>query len=155
MVSVYRLCSRFKASRSETLAWLTRGPSKRDVSNEKKRKRIKQFHGASTGWLVVFVVMDFYSRKLARWCFRSTMASHITTRALAMESFFGTLKQELVHQVKVNTRRSAIQDIFLWIETWYNRHRRHSYLGYESQDNFEKASLRPQPITITAHLSYT
>ena len=68
----------------------------------------------------------------------------------AMESFFGTLKQELVHRVKYQTRRSAIQDIFQWIETWYNRHRRHSYLGYESPDNFEKASLRPNPITTAA-----
>jgi transposase InsO family protein len=68
----------------------------------------------------------------------------------AMESFFGTLKQELAHLVKYKTRRSAIQDIFQWIETWYNRHRRRSFLGYESPDNFEKASLQPQPITIAA-----
>jgi transposase InsO family protein len=68
----------------------------------------------------------------------------------AMESFFGTFKQELVYRETYKTRRSAIQNIFQWIETWYNRHRRDSYLGYESPDNFEKASLRPQPITRAA-----
>ena len=67
-----------------------------------------------------------------------------------MESFFGTMKQELVHRVKYQTRRSAIQDIFQWSDTWYNRHRTHYYLGYESPDNFEKAILRPQPIAIAA-----
>jgi transposase InsO family protein len=68
----------------------------------------------------------------------------------AMESFFGTLKQELIHRVEYKTRRSAVRDIFQWIESWYNRHRRHSYLGYESPDNYEKASLQPKPITIAA-----
>jgi putative transposase len=67
-----------------------------------------------------------------------------------MESFFVTMKQELVHRVKYKTRRSAIQDIFQWIETWYNRHQRHSFLGYESPDNFEKARFQPHPITKAA-----
>ena len=283
MFSVSRLCRLFKASRSGFIAWMTRGPSKRESSNVALLKHIKKCQLMSNGtygshrtwdelhksgipcsekrvarlmkdagiygvvrrkhrqtpldtnaasypdnllardfsaesanlkwvtdityipteqgWLYMSVVMDLYSRRIVGWCFQSTLDASIATRALAMaidqrkttpgllvhsdrgtqftsdafqkqladnkfvqsmsrkgdcwdnaamESFFGTLKQELVYRVTYKTRRSAIQDIFRWIETWYNRHRRHSYLGYESPDNYEKASLRPQPITIAA-----
>ena len=281
--SVSRLCRLFNASRSGFIAWMTRGPSKRETSNEALVKLIKKCHVMSRGtygshrtwnelhksgipcsekriarlmkdagicgvvrrkhrqtpldtnaasypknliardfsaeaanlkwvtdityiptdqgWLYMSVVMDLYSRRIVGWSFHNKLDASIVTRALvmaisqrnarpgllvhsdkgsqfasdvfqkqladnkfvqsmsrkgdcwdnaAMESFFGTLKQELVHRVKYQTRRSAIQDIFQWIETWYNRHRRHSYLGYESPDNFEKASLRPNPITTAA-----
>ncbi len=50
----------------------------------------------------------------------------------AKESFFGILKQELLYRVTYKTRRSAIQDIFQGVETWYNRSRRHSWLAYEN-----------------------
>ena len=58
----------------------------------------------------------------------------------AMESFWGTLKTELVHQRKYRTREEARQSIFKYIECWYNRKRRHSALGYKSPEQFE-ASL--------------
>ena len=57
-----------------------------------------------------------------------------------MESFWGTLKTELVHQRKYRTREEARQSIFKYIECWYNRKRRHSALGYKSPEQFE-ASL--------------
>jgi len=55
----------------------------------------------------------------------------------AMESFFGTLKSELVHHRRYRTRTEAQSDIFLYIEGFYNRRRRHSTLGYLSPDQFE------------------
>jgi transposase InsO family protein len=58
----------------------------------------------------------------------------------AMESFWGTLKTELVHHRKYRTREEARQSIFKYIECWYNRKRRHSALGYKSPEQFE-ASL--------------
>ena len=279
MFPVSRLCRLFEVSRSGFLAWMTRGPSKRESSNaalmksitachvmsrgtygshrtwdelhksgiacsEKRVARLMKdagicgvvrrkhrqtpldVHAASypenllarnfkaeaanrkwvtdityiptdQGWLYLSVVMDLYSRRIVGWSFHSKLDASIATQALAMainqrkttpgllvhsdrgtqftsdafqkkladnkfvqsmsrkgdcwdnaamESFFGTLKQELVHRVKYKTRRSAIQDIFQWIETWYNRHRRHSFLGYESP--FERASIHPQQITI-------
>ena len=48
----------------------------------------------------------------------------------SLESFFGSLKTELVHRCRFNTRAEAKQAIFRWIETYYNRRRRHSSLGY-------------------------
>ncbi|WP_224996993.1 IS3 family transposase [Cesiribacter sp. SM1] len=48
----------------------------------------------------------------------------------AMESFFATLKQELVYHRQYENRQQAKQDIFEYIEVWYNRKRRHSSIGY-------------------------
>lgn len=45
------------------------------------------------------------------------------------ESFFKTLKTELVYRVRFRNRKIAAITVFEWIETWYNRHRRHSALG--------------------------
>jgi putative transposase len=55
-----------------------------------------------------------------------------------VESFFASLKRELVHRHTFNTRDEARQAIFWWIEAWYNRKRRHSALGYISPDQFER-----------------
>ena len=54
------------------------------------------------------------------------------------ESFFATLKRELVHRRRFATRQEARSAVFAWIETWYNRKRRHSTLGYLSPEAFEK-----------------
>jgi transposase InsO family protein len=53
------------------------------------------------------------------------------------ESFFGTLKTELVQHQHYRTRKDAQANIFEWIECWYNRRRRHSSLGYLSPESFE------------------
>ncbi len=58
-----------------------------------------------------------------------------------VESFFGTLKQELVHRCDFETRAEAKAAIFEYIEVFYNRWRRHSYLGYMSPAEFEAAAV--------------
>ena len=57
-----------------------------------------------------------------------------------MESFWSTLKTELVHLEHYATRQQARQSIFDYIETFYNRRRLHSSLGYVSPETFEAAS---------------
>ena len=54
-----------------------------------------------------------------------------------VESFFGTLKRELVYHRHYATRDEAKQDIFEYIEVFYNRMRRHSTLGYHSPAEYE------------------
>ena len=54
-----------------------------------------------------------------------------------MESFFATLKQELVYQRFYQNRKEARQNIFEYIEVWYNRKRMHSTLGFMSPYEFE------------------
>lgn len=55
----------------------------------------------------------------------------------AMESFWSTLKIELVHRCEFQTRAAARHAIFEFIEVFYNRQRLHSALGYLSPVDFE------------------
>jgi putative transposase len=55
-----------------------------------------------------------------------------------MESFFGTLKTELVHGERYRTRLEARLSIFEYVEVFYNRQRRHSALGYRSPEQYER-----------------
>jgi len=55
------------------------------------------------------------------------------------ESFFGTLKNELVHHEKYKTREQARLSIFNYIEVFYNKRRIHSHLNFVSPEDFEKS----------------
>ena len=55
-----------------------------------------------------------------------------------MESFFHTLKVELVHQCWWATHAEARQALFGYIEGYYNRHRMHSVLGCLSSEQAEQ-----------------
>jgi len=55
-----------------------------------------------------------------------------------MESFWGTLKNELVHHSRYKTREQAIREITEHIEVFYNRQRRQARLGYLSPAVYER-----------------
>jgi len=55
----------------------------------------------------------------------------------AMESFWSSLKRELVHRCQFTTHAEARAAIFEWIEVFYNRERLHSALGFHSPVDFE------------------
>lgn len=54
-----------------------------------------------------------------------------------VESFFSTLKMELIHHRRYRTRAEARVEVFEFIESWYNRERLHSSLGYMSPVAYE------------------
>jgi len=54
------------------------------------------------------------------------------------ESWFATLKRELVYRTSYATYQEARQDIFEYIEVWYNRQRKHSTIGYKSPVVYEE-----------------
>jgi putative transposase len=64
-----------------------------------------------------------------------------------MESFLGTLKCELVHHHVYHTRDEAKADVFSYIETFYNRRRRHSALDYLSPETYEQL-FRQQELSL-------
>jgi putative transposase len=59
-----------------------------------------------------------------------------------VESFFSTLKRELVHRERFATRAEARSAIFEFIEVFYNRQRRHSTIGMVSPTAFERDYAR-------------
>ena len=61
-------------------------------------------------------------------CFDNAMA----------ESFFATLECELLGRTRFHDHHQAQREIFEYIEGWYNPHRRHQGLGYQSPMGFEK-----------------
>ena len=54
------------------------------------------------------------------------------------EAFHATLEKELLRQRSFQTRQEARTAVFDWIETFYNRERRHSRLGYRSPERYER-----------------
>jgi putative transposase len=59
-----------------------------------------------------------------------------------VESFFSTLKRERVKRRSYRTRDQARADIFDYIERFYNRERRHGYVGNISPAHYEDRTLR-------------
>lgn len=59
-----------------------------------------------------------------------------------VESFFGSLKQELVFHQRYQSRFQARQSIFDYIERFYNRRRLHSTLGYQSPADYERTYFK-------------
>lgn len=57
------------------------------------------------------------------------------------ESFFKTLKTEWIYKHKYQLRSLAQLSIFYWIETWYNKRRRHSALNFKTIEELEKLLL--------------
>lgn len=67
-----------------------------------------------------------------------------------VESFFASLKRELVHRTSFATREEARAAVFEWIAVWYNRQRRHSALGYLSPEQFERQYNPCEPMRMAA-----
>jgi len=84
----------------------------------------------------------------ASYAFRGQLLSHSITQSMSRlqncwdnavaESFFGTLKQELIYHCKFNTREEAKLAIFEYIEVFYNKVRLHSTLNYNSPEDIER-----------------
>jgi len=83
--------------------------------------------------------------------FKSLLAQHQITGSMSKkgdcwdnavaESFFHTLKVELVHRHKFRTRDEAKRKIFEYVEMYYNRNRAHSTLGYLSPFEYERRAI--------------
>jgi putative transposase len=85
---------------------------------------------------------QYASRAFRRRLWRHRMKQSMSRRGncwdnAVAESFFATLKKELVRNRAFDTREYARTEIFEYIEVFYNRQRAHSLLNYESPDAFE------------------
>jgi len=83
-----------------------------------------------------------YQQLLTRYGMRASMSRPADCWDNAvMESFFATLKAELVNDAKWHTRREATTALVEFIEIWYNRKRRHQTLGYRTPAQYESEVL--------------
>jgi putative transposase len=84
-----------------------------------------------------------YQQLLAAYGIRGSMSRRgdCWDNAVA-ESFFASLKLELIYQVRWPSRAAARTALFEYLELFYNRQRRHSSLGYLSPAEFERGILR-------------
>ena len=86
---------------------------------------------------------DDYQRVLKRHGIQCSMSQRGNCYDnAAVESFFSLLKRERVYRRHYRTRDEARADIFDYIERFYNRQRRHGYLGDLSPVEYEKRTLR-------------
>ena len=82
---------------------------------------------------------DHYQRLLARHGITCSMSRVAQCWDNApVESFFASLKKELVHHERYTTREQARASIFEYVEAFYNRVRLHSSLGFLSPEEFER-----------------
>ena len=118
------------------------------------------------GWLYLAVFIDIFSRKVTGWAMdtriRDTLVLSALNQAIGrehppeglsmsrkgnpydnaiMESFYRTLKRELVQDAHYDNPEQARMDIFKYIELYYNTKRIHSALGWLSPTQFESLSL--------------
>ena len=86
-----------------------------------------------------------YRKLLAQFKMESSMSRKGNCYDNApMESFWGTLKNELVHHSRYATRQEAIREITEYIEIFYNRQRRQKRLGYLSPAAYERRYYEKQ-----------
>ena len=85
-----------------------------------------------------------FRRRLWRYRMRQSMSrkGNCWDNAVA-ESFFATLKKELVRDCVFTTRTAARNAVFEYIEIFYNRRRAHSLLNYETPTAFEACERKP------------
>lgn len=83
---------------------------------------------------------DHYQRRLGQHGITCSMSRRANCWDNApMESFFASLKKELIHDADFATREEAQVAIFEYIEVFYNGQRRHSSLGYVSPAEYEQS----------------
>jgi putative transposase len=111
---------RFTATRPNT-AWVT------DITY------IKTWQG----WLYLAVVMDLFSRMIVRWAATPTIHRELVLNAVLMAVRRRRPRGTLIRIYK--NRELAIADMADYIDTFYNRTRRHSHLSGLSPEQFEAA----------------
>ena len=86
---------------------------------------------------------QFGSDDFTRWCKDNRLTPSMSRRGncydnAVVESFFSSLKKERIKRKIYSTREEARSEIFEYIEVFYNRTRRHSYLNQLSPMAFEQ-----------------
>jgi transposase InsO family protein len=136
LAAVIDLCSRL------VVGWATADHLRAELPCQALRQALDQrgpadelLHHSDRG---VQYACDEYQQLLADWKITPSMSRTGNCYDNAVvESFFGTLKTELIHHQTYDSRAAAHQALFEYIEVFYNRQRRHSALDYRSPIEYE------------------
>jgi putative transposase len=138
LAAVLDLCSR------KVVGWHTADHLRTDLVSAALRQALAQ-RQPEPGWVHhsdrgVQYASDDYQELLQEYGGVASMsrAGNCYDNAV-MESFFGTLKTELIYHERYATRKEAAQALFEYLEGFYNTTRLHSSLGYQSPLEFEKS----------------
>jgi len=98
---------------------------------------------------------QFVSLAFGQACAKAGIARSMGSRGdcwdnAVAESFFATLKKELIHRRTWPTKAELRTEVFDYIEVFYNRQRRHKTLGQRSPVDFENSTLGPDGVTLAA-----
>lgn len=88
-----------------------------------------------------YAAMDYVEKSTAHGITASMSRKGNCYDNAFVESFFRTLKVELINRRKFQTREEAKSAIFEFIEVWYNRQRLHSSLDYMTPEEYETKQL--------------
>lgn len=136
LAAVIDLCSR------KIVGWATADHLRAELVCDALRSAVEQrrpgrhlLHHSDRG---VQYACDEFQALLKRHGLRASMSRTGNCYDNAViESFFGTLKTELVYHENYPTRSAARQSLFEYIEVFYNRKRRHSAIDYMTPTQFE------------------
>lgn len=105
------------------------------IAQRRVSRRGPRLHHSDRGLQYTSAV---YQTALRRAGFVSSLSRHGNCYDNAVtESFFATLRKELVHRTSFATRTQAQREVIAFIEGWYNQRRRHSALDYRSPVEYE------------------
>lgn len=159
------MCRMFKVARSGFYQWLHKPLSDRAIEDERLLALIKASYDASGGVYGAPRLMAVVRRRpkgnvivhsdqgtqygsddWMRFCQSNSLTPSMSRRGncwdnAVAESFFSSLKKERVKKRVYKTRDLARADIFDYIESFYDRNRRHSHIGGVSPEAYEAASF--------------
>lgn len=150
-------CRELVVSRSGYYAWLGRGPSERSRRNQALRRRLVELHekypAMGLDSLHHMLTPEFgcsrnrvHRERLEAYGIRQRMSPKGDPYDNAVaENFFSCLKCELIHLKQYPIRAAAQNDVFAYLETFYNTVRPHSALGWISPTHFEAKLALPPP----------
>ena len=139
------LAAAIDAFRRKVAGWSMSGRMTEKLVDDALEQAVGR-EGPPEGFSLVF--RDDQGSQHASRAFQRRLESHGIAQSMSRpgnpwdnalaESFFKTLKRELVNDKGCKTREEAKQDVFKYIEPYYNRQRMHSSIGYNAPFDLER-----------------
>jgi transposase InsO family protein len=143
----YYLATVLDAATKEVLGWSLADNMRAGLVADALNRAVQRRHGVPPGIIFhsdrgsQYTSIDF-AAECARHGIRQSMGrTGVCWDNAAAESFFSTLKRELIRRFDWRNAKHLRRGLFQWIETWYNQRRLHSSIGYRPPAEAYQAHL--------------